>query len=214
MSYLNMFSIILLFLIGGTATLYAVEPEVVQQVVESGNWWQPIIALILTAVLAWVGKHANDFLDSRAETHRKEAIKHENDTWAYKQHIATAALYDAVSLLNESEIPELVKLAKKGLVDKKEAKEYLQNLRDRAVEVAATELAPMGISLVGEFGIDWVHNKVRNIVDERSPFLGPTVDALFSFGRERLTAYGQDLLGGLGIFTDGDDKTPEEVITE
>ena len=94
-----------------------------------------------------------------------------------------------------TEMPKLFAAAQDGNISAAEAKEWLNGLKDKAIKIAVEDLGSQGIDLASEFGLDWAEGKVRSFVDDNSPFLGPTVEALFDKGGDLISDQGHKYLG-------------------
>lgn len=207
------------------APLIAAEPDAVAVVADAaadaaaeGGWLETIgtiigsvVALVLTyfgaKVTAYVGKYTSE----KAAEARANAEKEGVSKLGQMRYLGEAELYAAVGELNETEMPKLFAAAQDGKITKEEASTWLHGLKDKAIELATKRLAAQGIDLVADLGVDWVHGKIRQIVDEKSPFLGPTVDALFDKGGDFVSDYGKKLLGqAVAKIGGGDAPAPAE----
>lgn len=169
-----------------------------------------VVALIISFLGVKVTQYLGRITTEKAEEARAKAKAEGITNLERMRWIATAELFTAVNELNATEMPKLVEMAGDGKINKAEAKAFLNGLRDRAIEIASKRLAAQGVDLVADLGMDWVHGKIREIVDDKSPFLGSTVDALFSDrSRDFVSEYGTKLLGKAIDKLKGDDTAPE-----
>lgn len=169
--------------------------------VAEGTGWIVQIASLLAMVL---GTTLVAFLDklmkSKAEEAKKRAEVEGLSTIEMIRYQAEQIIYQVVNNINNQHLPLLVKaVAEKKVTSVDEIKHRLRGLGDEALDQVIKVGGQSGLDLIGVLGKDWLVGKIRNAVDERSPFLGSTSESLLNGGADWLIRRGKDWMESRGI---------------